>query len=149
MPILLLPLFEIIGLIVIGGNIGLFDSLLWLTGSAFLGFYLLKRQGLGALLRAKKADPDAVFTTADLFNQVAVVIAGLLLVFPGFISDFLAVPFLIAPLRHWVFRRMKDQPDHFIRRRARERGKSPGDGIVIDAEDIKPAERPGIDERRR
>ncbi len=116
MPFLLLPFFEIIGFIVIGGKIGLIDSLLWMMISTILGFYLLQAGGFRTLRRAQDPTTEDFFNAQNMFDDLCIMIAALLLIFPGFISDFFAVPFLIAPLRHWLFGRTKNNPDNAFRR---------------------------------
>ena len=115
MPLLFLPLFEIIGFIVIGAHIGFILSLVWLCGSTMLGFYLLRTAGSGALRRARDQG-DAVFQLQDAFDSLCLIIAAVLLIFPGFISDFIAIPFLLAPFRHWLFGRAQTNPDSFMRK---------------------------------
>ena len=115
MPLLFLPLIEIIGFLTIGAHIGFIWSLIWLTGSTMLGFYLLRTGGSVAWRRARTKDDD-LFAIQDAFDSLCVLIAALLLIFPGFISDFIAVPFLLAPVRHWLFGRAKSDPDSFMRR---------------------------------
>ena len=92
--ITLLPLLEIIGFITIGGRIGFLYSLCWLVAAAMLGFSLL--QNLGAPLR----DAREKQTSADGMAETLCTLAGaLLLIFPGFVSDLLALPLVLPPLR--------------------------------------------------
>ncbi|MEZ0226932.1 MAG: FxsA family protein [Alphaproteobacteria bacterium] len=113
-PLLFLPLIEIIGFVSIGSRIGVLATLLWLGCSTMLGFHLLTTGGLGAWSRARDKNSDA-FVMQDAFNSLCALIAAILLIFPGFISDFIAVPFLLAPFRHWLFGRSKSE-DSFMRR---------------------------------
>lgn len=113
--LLLLPFAEIIGFVTIGGEIGLGSTILWLIASTFFGFRLLRANAWSKLSRSGQQD---FFAVADLFNGLSTVIAGILLVFPGFISDFIAIPFLLAPCRQWMFSSMKDNPQSFARRQA-------------------------------
>jgi UPF0716 protein FxsA len=113
-PLLFLPLIEIIGFVSIGARIGFFGSLLWLGCSTMLGFHLLSTGGLGAWARARDRSDDT-FMIQDAFDSLCALIAAVLLIFPGFISDFIAVPFLLAPFRHWLFGRSKAK-DSFMRR---------------------------------
>ncbi len=136
MPLLLLPLIEIIGFLTIGVHIGLLWTLAWLCGSTTLGFYLLRAAGSGALRRARMGGED-VFQLEDAFDSLCLVIAALLLIFPGFISDFIAVPFMLAPFRHWLWGRAKNNPDGFMRRSYRQWTYTAKDGkthTVIDGE---------------
>lgn len=123
-PILFLPLFEIIGFVVIGGKIGLGLTLLWLLCSTVLGLWLLQGRGAETLAHVKQKQEveTPFFAIREVFDTLCLFLAGVLLVFPGFISDFLAVPLLIAPLRHFFFRRLRDHPDGFIRRTFAQQG---------------------------
>lgn len=114
-PLTLLPLAELLGFIFIGGSIGFFATLLWLFFAASAGFYLLTMSGTMAMSRAAAGDDD-VFGTESIFASLCTLIAALLLIFPGFISDFIAVPLLVPALRQWLFRRTQKSPDHVFRR---------------------------------
>ncbi|HEX2753481.1 MAG TPA: FxsA family protein [Alphaproteobacteria bacterium] len=118
LPILLLPLFEIIGFVVIGGEIGVGMTLLWLLCSTFLGLWLLQGRGAETMAHVKQPQEaeNPFFAIREVFDTLCLFLAGILFVFPGFISDFIAVPLLIAPLRHFFWRRMRDNPNGFIRR---------------------------------
>jgi UPF0716 protein FxsA len=113
-PFLFLPLIEIIGFVSIGSRLGFFGTMLWLGCSTMLGFHLLRTGGLGAWTRARAKKDDA-FVMQSAFDSLCTLIAAILLIFPGFISDFIAVPFLLAPFRHWLFGRSKAE-DSFMRR---------------------------------
>jgi len=115
-PLTLLPLAELLGFIFIGGEIGFFATLLWLFFASAAGFYLLTVGGSMALSRAASADDAEVFAAEGVFASLCMLIAALLLIFPGFISDFIAVPLLIPSLRQWLFKRTQTSPDHVIRR---------------------------------
>jgi UPF0716 protein FxsA len=111
----LLPLLEIIGFVMIGGKIGLGWSMLWLLADTMIGIRLLKAVGTRPWLRPRPEENDDFFQIEDAFDSLCLMIAGLLLVFPGFISDFIAVPFLFPPIRRWLFGRAKANPDSFMR----------------------------------
>lgn len=112
--LLCLPLLEIAGFFFMCGQIGIFPSLLWLWGSSMLGLYLLRHGGSGAW-RRRREQGDDVFQLQDAFDSLCIMVGALLLIFPGFISDFIALPFLFGPFRHWLFNRVKGDPDSFVR----------------------------------
>lgn len=133
--LLIIPLIEILGFIFIGGAIGFGASFLWLVGAGMLGSYILRRQG-GVWSRVQTADDD-LFVVEGLFDAVTLLLAGILLLFPGFISDIIALPLLAPQIRHLIFGRLKKNPNGFIRRHARFHGESRhggGESTVIDAE---------------
>ncbi len=119
-PLTYLPLAELIGFIVIGGRIGLGMTLIWIMCSTILGFSLLKTGASGAFSRAKRDEDDELFAVREVFDSFCLMIAALLLIFPGFISDFIAIPFIISPFRSWMFQRSHNNPDSFLRRFTRD-----------------------------
>lgn len=115
-----LPLIELVGFFVIGGKIGFLWSLLWLMGATMFGFWLLKEGGLKALMR-RPGQENEFFAAQDAFDSLCFMIAALLLIVPGFISDFIAIPFLLAPFRHWLFGHSK-KDGSYMRRFTRDSG---------------------------
>lgn len=112
LPILLLPFAEIAGFVVIGGRIGLGASLLWLVSATSLGFYILRTKGFASWGQAQKmATAENWSFGRALSDSFCYLIGAILLIFPGFISDFIAIPFLIAPLRH-IFGKKAPQDTH-------------------------------------
>lgn len=146
--LIFLPLIEIAGFIVIGGEIGLGASILWLIGAGMLGSYILRRQG-GVWSRVQTADND-LFVIEGMFDAVSLLLAGILLVFPGFVSDIVALPLLAPQIRHLIFKRLQKNPNGFVRRHAkfssasRHGGQEARESTVIEAEytEIDPAQPP-------
>lgn len=146
--LIFLPLIEITGFIVIGGEIGLGASLLWLIGAGMLGTYILR--GQGSIWARVQTGGDDLFVIEGMFDAVSLLLAGILLVFPGFISDLIALPLLAPQIRHLLFKRLQKNPNGFIRRHARFDGQSRHGGqntresTVIEAEytEIDPAQAP-------
>ena len=107
MPLLLLviflPILEIIGFIVIGGQIGVGLSLLWVMADVFVGSLILSTMGGKTLRKAKESVQTDIYPFEEMFDGFCIIIGALLLIFPGFISDFLALPLLVPPVRHWIF----------------------------------------------
>lgn len=104
-----LPLLEIAGLIVIGGKIGVGLSLLWVIAATIAGFYFLAAMGTQTLQKAKKSVDADIYPFEEMFDGFCILLGALLLIFPGFISDFLALPLLAAPVRRAIFRFLKYQ----------------------------------------
>ncbi len=104
--IIFLPVLEIIGFVVIGGRIGLGWTLLWLMADVAAGFALLRTINTRPLRAARLPDdPDAALE--DMFDGFCILAGALLLIFPGFVSDFLALPLLIPPVRRLLFLYLK------------------------------------------
>ncbi len=75
---------------------------LWLL-SAMAGGALMRQGGLSAFLgmAASGGTPIQVF-----LDGMSLVIAGLLFISPGFLSDAFAIAILIPSVRHWISRKL-------------------------------------------
>lgn len=109
-----LPLLEIAGFVIIGGKIGVGLSLLWVIAATMAGFYFLAAMGAQTLQKARKSVDADVYPFEEMFDGLCILLGALLLIFPGFISDFLALPLLIAPVRHWIFRFLKSRHENVL-----------------------------------
>lgn len=89
---------ELSVLIEVGSQLGTVTTLLLILGSAFLGINIMTRQGPQVLRNAQVAAAEGRSPARDLVEAVLVVLAGLLLFIPGFISDAVGL-LLLTPLR--------------------------------------------------
>ncbi len=95
---------------VVGGTIGILPTILLVFLTAILGSILLQQQGLATLQRVQSALERGEMPTDALLEGLIIVIGGVLLLTPGFFTDFLGVLCLIPLSRHfliaWLARRM-------------------------------------------
>lgn len=103
--ILALPLLEIAGFVVIGGRLGLGLTLLWVLVAAILGLGLIRHGGLNALTKLQASLNQQREPGHSLIDGAVMVVAGLLLVVPGFISDVLALILILPVTRNFLLRR--------------------------------------------
>jgi UPF0716 family protein affecting phage T7 exclusion len=98
--LLSIPLIELAGLIVLGQAIGVGFTLLWVLVSGILGVAVIQSQGWSMLqrLQARMAHDSSPFGV--LKSGMWGVLAGLLLVFPGVLTDAAALPCLLLAWRH-------------------------------------------------
>ena len=109
MPFLLLifvvvPLIEITLFVTIGGAIGLWPTLAIVVGTAFLGSWLMRRQGARALADVQRAFNEFSDPTGPLAHGALILVAGVLLISPGFFTDTLGLLLLLRPVRDLVLR---------------------------------------------
>ncbi|MEQ9465326.1 MAG: FxsA family protein [Haliea sp.] len=97
--IILLPWLELFTLIQLGVETSALTALGYVLLTLVLGMWLLRRQGEGMFQRLREARQGAVLGPQLLLDDMAVGLAGLLLMVPGMISDFAALVVLIGPLR--------------------------------------------------
>ena len=103
--LLALPLLEIAGFVVIGGRLGLGITLLWMLVAGMAGMALIRHGGLNALTRLQSALNEQREPGHSLIDGAVMVAAGLLLIVPGFFSDFLALILVLPATRNFLLRR--------------------------------------------
>lgn len=100
--VLLWPLAEIVVLVVVADEIGFGWLVLALIGSAVLGVLVIRVLGAATLVELQAALVRQEPPTGALFRGACVLLAGMLLIVPGFISDAVALLLLIPPARRAV-----------------------------------------------
>jgi UPF0716 protein FxsA len=118
--ILLLPLAEIAVFILVAAVVGLgwASALVLLTTLA--GTLVLRRAGHRRIAHFRVAMTDTDITGIEAnTGGFVMVLAGLLLFLPGFLTDLIGAALLIGPIRRWfgnVFRSMlrRSQPDRSV-----------------------------------
>jgi UPF0716 protein FxsA len=140
--LLVMMVAEIAVLVAIGQAIGVLVTILLLIAVSAVGVAMLRRQGV----RTLTAFGDAVRNRRDPGPEMAdgmlVGVAAGLVLFPGFVSDVLALFLLFPPTRALVRRRLL--------RRAQQRRPQRAQVFVVDSEVVR-EERPApivIDESR-
>ena len=81
------PLVEIAVFIQGGGWIGLWPTLALVVLTAVLGTWQLRTQGLATLLRARDQVERGALPARELFDGACLLVAGALLLTPGFVTD--------------------------------------------------------------
>lgn len=102
--ILLLPILEIVGFIQVGDWIGAGPTIGLLALSAVVGVLLVRHQGLASLTRAQAAAARGEAPIGTVLDGFCAVLAGILLIIPGFLTDILGIVLLIGPLRRGIGR---------------------------------------------
>ena len=101
-----LPLAEIAVFIKVGQWLGLGATLALVLLAALAGILVIRRQSLATLTTVRAALARNEAPAAALFDAACVLVAGFLLILPGFISDAAALVLLIAPLRRAIGERL-------------------------------------------
>jgi UPF0716 protein FxsA len=87
------PIIEIAVFIEVGGWIGAPSTILMIVATAIIGTWLLRSQGLQTLQRAQESLNQNVFPVTEVFDGLCLLVAGGLLLTPGFVTD--AIGFLL------------------------------------------------------
>ena len=102
---LLVPLLEIYLLIEIGSVIGAAWTVAGVVGTAVVGAALVRRQGIAALARFRSATEAGELPAITIIEGLALLVAGALLLTPGFFTDAIGFVLLTPPLRQILIRR--------------------------------------------
>jgi UPF0716 protein FxsA len=97
-----LPILEIVVLIKVGGAIGVLPTIGLLILAALAGIGVIRAQGVAMVSRMFAAMNEGRMPLAAMIDGYAAIMAGFLLIAPGFISDVIGLLLLIPPLRRLV-----------------------------------------------
>ena len=97
------PIVEIVIFIEAGEALGLWKTIGFVFLTAVAGAALLRHQGLTTLARVRESMDRGRLPVAELFDGLCQLIAGALLLTPGFITDGIGLLLFVPPFR-WVLR---------------------------------------------
>lgn len=93
---------EITAFIFLGSQIGVLPTLLLIIGTSLLGGIVMKKMGAKSFVQIKQSLARGEAPGATMVEGVLVIAGAVLLLFPGFISDILAI-LLIVPVTRKLF----------------------------------------------
>jgi UPF0716 protein FxsA len=90
---------EVTVMIQVGQLIGFLNMVGLLLVVSLAGAWLVKRQGLGVMARIREQRMAGRLPAAEVFDGALILVAGVLLVIPGFVTDALGLLLLVPPVR--------------------------------------------------
>jgi len=102
-----LPILEIATFIMVGSEIGVLLTIALIVLSGIAGAILLRIQGFGALKRIQAEMAAGRDPGRQLAHGAMIMLAGILLLLPGFITDVLGLLLFIPPVRELAWRILK------------------------------------------
>ena len=134
---LVAPLVELAVIIQVAGSVGALNTIGLLIAVSLVGAWLAKHQGLGVLRRIQAALDRGEMPSSEVADGGLILLAGALMIAPGFVSDAVALLLLLPPTRavvrvplmRWIVRR---GPVTVVSRVSARR--SPGSTEVWDVE---------------
>jgi UPF0716 protein FxsA len=99
---IVIPLVEIAVIIQVGDWLGIVNTIGLLILVSVAGAWLVKRQGLGVLRRIGEQRRAGQVPAAAVFDGALILVAGALLLFPGFVTDVFGLLLLLPPVRAGV-----------------------------------------------
>ena len=104
LSLLLLPFAEIAGFILVGKAIGVWATLALVVLTSVLGAVLLRVQGFGLLNKIAAESQSGRDPSRQLVHGAMIVVAALLLLLPGFITDAIGLLLFIPFVRDIAWR---------------------------------------------
>lgn len=101
--LLFIPILEIAVFILVGGQIGVVTTLALILVTAIIGSILLRIQGFNTLNNIQMRAAAGEIPGKDLVNGVMIMIAGVLLLTPGFVTDSIGFLLFFPPFRHFLW----------------------------------------------
>jgi UPF0716 protein FxsA len=103
---LVVPIIEIYLLIQVGQVIGAGWTIFLVVFTAVIGVWLLRIQGLSTLTRAQQKLQQNELPAREMLEGMGLVVAGALLLTPGFFTDTVGFFLLFPPTRVWLVSRI-------------------------------------------
>jgi UPF0716 protein FxsA len=103
---IIVPIIEISLFIQIGGKIGGFNTLALVIVTAALGAFCVKREGIATLQSAQQKLQQNQMPAKELIAGAGLLVAGVLLITPGFMTDLFGFLLILPFSRKWLLERL-------------------------------------------
>jgi UPF0716 protein FxsA len=107
--LLALPLIEIAVFVMVGSQIGALPTVGLVVLGGIVGAILLRIQGFGILTRIRQQIEAGRDPGRELAHSVMILLAGILLLIPGFVTDIFGILLFIPPIRDFGWYLVRDR----------------------------------------
>ncbi|MEJ2183895.1 MAG: FxsA family protein [Nitrospirota bacterium] len=115
-----IPVVELALLVYVGSRIGVLETIAIVVFTGVSGAFLVRSEGLGVLRRFRENVQRGVFPSEEILDGSMVLVAGALLLTPGFLTDILGFLLVFPPSRKRIKRFVRRYIDrHFMEFRIR------------------------------
>lgn len=104
-----LPLLEIATFVVVGSQIGVLWTIALVVLASIAGTILLRIQGFGVMTRIRRELDAGRNPGRDLAHGAMILLAGILLLIPGFLTDVVGLLLFIPPVRDLAWRFLRQR----------------------------------------
>ena len=105
----IIPIIEIYLLIEIGSIFGVLTAITLVIFTGFLGAFMARMQGLQTLFRIQESLREGRMPSGELLDALLIVIAGVVLLTPGFLTDSAGFLLLIPTTRNSIISWLQHQ----------------------------------------
>ena len=121
LTIILVPIIEIYLFIKIGAQIGAFNTISLIFVTAIIGIFYARYEGLNTLRSGDSQLFKNEVPAYEIISGAAIAFAALLLIIPGFATDFMGFLFIFPLTRKLIFgkiskkdKKINSEKNHFI-----------------------------------
>ena len=93
------PIVELAVIVQVAGSTGVMNTIGLLVLVSLVGAWLVRREGLGILRRAQAELAEGRMPGRELVDGLLVLLAGALMLTPGFVTDTVGLALLLPPVR--------------------------------------------------
>ncbi len=106
---IVMPIVEIGVLIRVGGWLGLWPTLFIVVLTAVLGTWMLRQQSAATMMQAQQRLQAGQLPAQQIFEGLLLLVGGVLLLTPGFVTDAIGFACLIPWSRRWLAARISER----------------------------------------
>jgi UPF0716 protein FxsA len=110
----LIPLLELYLLIKVGAVIGAGATILLVLGTGFAGAWLARMQGFHTMMKVRASLNQGSMPAEEMIDAVIILVAGVVLITPGLLTDAAGLLLLIPPTRRAFKRWLRRKFDKWI-----------------------------------
>ncbi|MGB1263427.1 MAG: FxsA family protein [Cognaticolwellia sp.] len=99
---IIIPIIEISVLMQVGTALGVWPTIAIVIFTAWLGAKYVRQQGLSTLNSVQSKMAQGQMPSDEIVTGLMLLVAGVLLVTPGFVTDFFGLSLLIPAVRHAI-----------------------------------------------
>jgi len=107
----LIPVVELYFMLQVGDSVGAFNTVLLVVLTAVIGGFLVRVQGFSTLLRVREQMEHGQMPALEIIEGSILLVCGVMLLLPGFVTDSLGFVLLIPPVRKafviWMLKHKK------------------------------------------
>ena len=101
---LVLPIIEIWALIKLGNYFGFFGTLIIIIGTAIIGIFIAKQQGLGIIFSLQSKLAQGKQALPEIVEGLALLMGALFFIIPGAITDIFGIILIIPSFRKFLLK---------------------------------------------
>ena len=106
LSIIAIPVIEIYLFIKVGSQIGAFNTILLIFVTAFFGIVYARYEGFNTLKSGMSQIVKNELPIYEIISGAALTFAALLLILPGFATDFIGLLIIFPPTRKLIFKKV-------------------------------------------